>query len=82
MVPSAAVQRGVNGLYVYLVKPDNTAVLQAVEIGQDDGTQTIVTKGLSGGEQVVTAGQSRLTSGTRVALNQPAGQPGQAKAGG
>ncbi len=82
VVPSAAVQRGVNGLYVYLVKPDNTAVLQAVEIGQDDGTQTIVTKGLSGGEQVVTAGQSRLTSGTRVALNQPAGQPGQAKAGG
>ena len=43
------------------------AKLAPVEIGQDDGQLTVVTKGLNGGEVVVTGGQSRLTDGTRVA---------------
>ena len=66
-VPSAAVQRGSNGLYVYVVKSDSTASVQPIEVSQDDGSLTIVTNGLDGGEAVVTAGQSRLTNGTRVA---------------
>ena len=71
-VPSAAVQRGVNGLYVYVVKPGDVASLVPIEAGQDDGVTTIVTKGLSGSEKVVTGGQSRLTDGTKVATNAPA----------
>ena len=66
-VPSSAILHGVNGLYVYAVKPGNVAAVQPVEIGQDDGTTTIVTAGLSDGDTVVTAGQSRLTDGTHVA---------------
>ena len=65
-VPSTAVQHGVNGLYVYAVQ-NAVAKLVPVEIGQDDGQTAIVTKGLEGGETVVTGGQSRLTDGTRVA---------------
>ena len=68
-VPSAAVQRGPNGVYVYVVKPDGTAAVQPIEIGQDDAGMSVVDKGLDGGEQVVVAGQSRLTNGTRVAIN-------------
>ena len=78
-VPSSAVQRGVNGLYVFVVKPGGVAALVPVETGQDDGTVTIVTKGLSGSEMVVTGGQSRLTDGTKVAVSMPASP---AKAGG
>ncbi len=70
-IPSAAVQRGPNGLYVFLVKPDNTAGVQAVEVAQDDGTAAVVTKGVVPGGQVVVAGQSRLTNGTRVAVSDP-----------
>ena len=88
-VPSTAIQHGVNGLYVYLVQGGNTAKLLPVEIGQDDGQVTIVTKGLNGGEVVVTGGQSRLTDGTKVAFSQPApsaqaapGPGGAAKQGG
>ncbi len=83
-VPSSAVQRGVNGLYVYVVKPGNVAALVPVETGQDDGSVTIVTKGLNGTETVVVGGQSRLTDGTKVALNDPAGNTpaSPAKAGG
>lgn len=71
-VPSAAILHGVNGLYVYAVKTGNVAAVQPVEIGQDDGTTTIVTAGLSAGEAVVTAGQSRLTDGTQIATQNQA----------
>ena len=77
-VPSAAVQHGVNGLYVYLVKPGGTARLAPIETGQDDGQVAVVTKGLDGGETVVTGGQSRLTEGAKVADLRAA----QAQAGG
>jgi len=65
-VPSAAVLRGAAGMYVYLVKPDGTVAVQAVTVDQDDGQVAVIADGLSGPEKVVLAGQSRLTSGTRV----------------
>ena len=70
-VPPAAVQRGVNGLYVFAVRAGNVASVQPIDVGQDDGTATIVTNGVAAGDLVVTAGQSRLTDGTRVAFNMP-----------
>ena len=63
---TAAVQRGQDGLYVFVVKPDNTAALQPVEVGQDDGRVAVISKGLNGGERVVLAGQSRLSVGAHV----------------
>jgi multidrug efflux system membrane fusion protein len=70
-LPSAAVQRGPEGLYVFVVKPDNTAASQPVEVGQDDGHAVVVAKGLSGGERVVLAGQSRLSIGALVVATEP-----------
>ena len=70
-LPSAAVQRGPEGLYVFVVKPDNTAALQPVEVGQDDGRAVMIAKGLSGGERVVLAGQSRLSIGAPVVASEP-----------
>lgn len=67
MVPSVAVQRGQNGLFVYAVKPDSTVGFQRIEIGQDDGAFAVVTKGLDDGAQVVVNGMSRLQNGTRIA---------------
>ena len=72
-VPSEAVQHGVNGLYVYAVDNGSVAKLVPIETGQDDGQTTIVTKGLTANETVVTSGQSRLTDGTRVASSSQAG---------
>ena len=69
-IPSAAVQRGPNGLYIFLVKPDKTANVQPIDVAQDDGTSAVVTKGVAPGVQVVTAGQSRLTNGTPVAVSE------------
>lgn len=83
-VPSIAVQRGPQGLFVYTVKEDSTVDIARVEVGQDDGTQAIIRRGLDEGVRVVVAGQSRLRAGARVTINTPAppggGQPGGAPA--
>ncbi len=65
-IPTVAVQRGPNGLFVFIVKPDNTAGVQAIEVDQDDGQVAVVSRGLEGNERIVLAGQSRLTNGSRV----------------
>ena len=83
-VPTATVQHGPAGLYVYVVKPDSTVARQVVEISRDDGRLTIITKGLDEGQNVVLDGQSRLQAGSRVAVNggTKAAEVPAAKAGG
>jgi multidrug efflux system membrane fusion protein len=66
-VPSPAIQRGPNGLFVYVVKPDSTVALQPIDVRQDDGSVAVIDKGLDEGVQVVTGGQSRLQNGSKVA---------------
>lgn len=70
-VPSAAVQHGPDGLYVYLVADGSKAKLQPIEVAQDQDGVAVVSKGLDGGEQVVVAGQSRLADGARVTISSP-----------
>jgi multidrug efflux system membrane fusion protein len=67
-VPSAAVRHGQDDLFVYVVKPDQTAVRQVVSVERDDGVTAIITKGLEEGQIAVTDGQSRLQDGTRVSI--------------
>ena len=70
-LPSAAVQHGPSGLFVYIVKPDSTVALQPVEIARDDGQTAMIEKGLDTGVQVVINGQSRLQNGTKVTIIPP-----------
>ena len=65
-IPPPALQRGPNGLYAWVIKPDNTVEQRALEAATVDGDTVIVSKGLAAGEQVVTNGQYRLQAGTRV----------------
>lgn len=70
--PSTAVQRGPNGMYVYVVKPDSTVAMQSVDVQQmADGT-SVVDKGLDAGTRIVTAGQYRLQPGSAVRSTDPA----------
>jgi membrane fusion protein, multidrug efflux system len=68
VVPSQAVQPGQQGPYVFVVKPDSTVQPRSVELGRRLATETIVTKGLTAGERVVTDGQLRLVPGARVEI--------------
>jgi membrane fusion protein, multidrug efflux system len=70
-IPSPAVQRGPNGLYAYIVKPDSTAEMRALTLEQFSNGRAIIESGLRSGEQVVTAGQYRLKAGDRVQHSSP-----------
>ena len=77
-VPAAAVMAGANGSYVYVIGPDSKVNRATVEVAARHGGAAVISKGLSGGEKIVTDGQYRLANGMRVAI-QPA-QPGASSA--
>jgi multidrug efflux system membrane fusion protein len=67
VVPTAAIQRGPTGPFVYILKEDNIVTVRRVTISQQDDVQAVVATGLQAGERVVTTGFARLTEGTLVA---------------
>jgi membrane fusion protein, multidrug efflux system len=84
VVPSAAIQRGPQGTYVFVVKPDNTAEMRNVALSISQGNLTAIAQGLKSGEAVVTDGQDKLQPGTKVAVRGPGagGQNGGQASGG
>jgi multidrug efflux system membrane fusion protein len=68
VVPSQAIQSGQSGSYTFVVKQDQTAELRLVTVSRSTNGETVIEKGLSPGETVVTDGQLLLTSGARVSI--------------
>jgi membrane fusion protein, multidrug efflux system len=68
VAPTAAVQRGPRGTFVYVVQRDNKVALRQVSVSQQDETQAVLDKGLDVGERVVTTGFARLTNGAEVTV--------------
>ena len=68
LVPTSAIQRGAPGTFVYVVKPDDTASVQAVKLGPDDGRNVTITSGLEPGAKVVVDGADKLREGAKVTL--------------
>ncbi len=68
VVPSAAVQAGQQGEYVFVVKPDKTVELRPIEVARATGTDTVIGRGVQVGETVVTDGQLRLVPGSRISV--------------
>lgn len=66
LVAATATQMSANGPFVYVVKPDSTAELRPVTLGQKQGDLIVITKGVQAGEQVVTNGQLGVTPGGKV----------------
>jgi membrane fusion protein, multidrug efflux system len=70
-VPPVAVQRGPDGLYVWVVAADNKAEQRPIDAQTINDSTTIVNKGLNAGERVVTNGQARLDVGSIVEIKNP-----------
>jgi len=66
VVPSAAVQRGSQGTFVYVVKNDSTVTIRPVSLGPVHGENVAIEKGLAPGEVVVTDGADKLREGGKV----------------
>ncbi len=66
VIPSAAIERGAPGTFVYVVKPDNTVTVQKVTLGPSDSQDVAVTAGLEPGAEVVVDGADKLREGAKV----------------
>ncbi len=76
VVPSVAVQRGPKGLFVWVIKPDNTAEARTIEAGPTVDDMTVIASGLNDGERTVINGQYRLLIGVRVTATDAANPAG------
>lgn len=65
-VPDDVVQHGPNGLFAYVIAPDNTVQVRPIKVSATDSTTAVISEGLSAGETVVVGGQSRLFVGASV----------------
>lgn len=70
VVPSAAVQRGAQGMFVYVVRDDSTVTVRPVKVGPTDGPVTAIEAGVQPGERVVTDGVDRLREGAKIEMAQ------------
>lgn len=67
VVPESAVQRGAEGLFVYVVDPDGRVRLQAVRTAVVQDGLAVVDDGLSAGQRIVIDGQYKLRPGLKIA---------------
>src|SRR5256885_1583858 len=68
LVPSASVQRGAPGTFVYVVNADSTVSLRKLTLGPASGDLVSVQDGVKPGEKVVVDGLDKLRDGAQVAL--------------
>lgn len=87
VIPSAAIERGAPGTFVYVVKPDDTVAVSPIKLGPADGEKVAVISGLSPGMRVVVDGADKLRNGAKVvlrtkspALSAPGARPAPRKA--
>jgi multidrug efflux system membrane fusion protein len=80
LVPSAAVQRGAKGTFVYVVKGDQTAAVRPVTVGVTQGDDASISSGLAPEELVVVDGTEKLREGSKVEVRNRNEKPGPAEA--
>jgi multidrug efflux system membrane fusion protein len=66
-VPAQTVQRGPDGTFVWVIKPDNSVEMRSVKVGQINDGLALIDKGLAAGETVVVDGQYKVKVGIKVA---------------
>ena len=80
VVPTAAVQRGPNGAFVYVVGDDRKAVMTPVTVGRQDERQAVIASGLAPPARVITSGFSMITDGALVTPTEEGAAPADASA--
>lgn len=69
VVSEAAVQRGPNKQFVYVVTNDQTAEMRTVEVAQIQNGRAVISKGVQPGERVVTSGHYKVQPGAKLAVD-------------
>ena len=66
LAPTAAIQYGTNGSFVYAMDGDNKVKIRSIKVGATDGDVTVIEEGLKPGDRVVLEGTDRLRDGGAV----------------
>lgn len=85
LIPSAAVQFGARGTFVFVLGADDKVQIRAIQVAASDGATSLVEGGVKVGERLVLEGTDKLKEGSQVqvignepgALAQPQGQAAQ-----
>jgi multidrug efflux system membrane fusion protein len=80
LIPSAAVQRGPQGAFVYVVKEDRTVGVRPVTVGVSHAEDSAIEVGIAPPEVIVVDGTEKLREGTKVEIRTPAQSPAQTPA--
>jgi len=76
VIPTQALQAGQEGQFIFVVRDDSTVESRSVVVDFAINGESVISKGVSPGELVVTDGQLNLVPGRKVTINPPAGQKG------
>jgi multidrug efflux system membrane fusion protein len=69
VAPTAAVQRGPSGTYVFVVKDGETVAIRPVKVTRQTEKDAVIGEGLNPGEMIVTSGFGRLEDGAKVKIS-------------
>ena len=72
VIPAAAIQRGPQGTYVFVAKPDHTAEIKPVTIAFIQENLANIASGVAPGDVVITDGQDKLQEGSTIQVRTPA----------
>jgi multidrug efflux system membrane fusion protein len=75
LIPNQATQISQKGPFVYVVKPDTTADLRLVTLGQRQGDNIVITQGVAAGENVIVAGQMMVAPNSKVRIDTAGATP-------
>jgi membrane fusion protein, multidrug efflux system len=75
LIPNQATQISQKGPFVYVVKPDSTADLRLVTLGQRQGDNVVITQGVAAGENVIVAGQMTVAPNSKVRVDTAGATP-------
>jgi multidrug efflux system membrane fusion protein len=74
VIPSAAVQTGQQGPYVFVIDANHTVELRTVRTGEDLGEEMVIDENLRAGERVVTDGHFLIAPGMTVEVKETAAE--------
>jgi membrane fusion protein, multidrug efflux system len=70
-IPASALERGPDGMFTYVVRPDSTVAVAPLITAEENAGLVVIEKGLAAGEKVVASNQYRLQPGSRIRASEP-----------
>ena len=69
VIPSAALQQGASGRYVYRIQPDSTVKLTGIEVTSEDEDRAVIAKGIEPGDKVAISGFANIQDGAKIKID-------------